>query len=95
MANPTGANAKAGLAVRQLVDASPKAGANTFLVTHKTNIADAFGKDAGDVQEGEAFVYQASATGAATFVGRHQACRIGPQASASDAAVNCGCRSDR
>lgn len=70
MANPTGANAKAGLAVRQLVDASPKAGTNTFLVTHKTNIADAFGKDAGDVGEGEAFVYRASTTGAATFAGR-------------------------
>jgi phosphohistidine phosphatase SixA len=70
MANPTGANAKAGLAVRQLVDASPKAGTNTFLVTHKTNIADAFGKNAGDVQEGEAFVYKASTTGAAAFAGR-------------------------
>ncbi|MDH2342575.1 histidine phosphatase family protein [Bradyrhizobium sp. SSUT77] len=70
MANPTGANAKAGLAMRQLVDASPKAGTNTFLVTHKTNIADAFGKDAGDVQEGEAFVYKASTTGAATFARR-------------------------
>ncbi|MCP3393752.1 hypothetical protein NLM27_33880 [Bradyrhizobium sp. CCGB12] len=28
------------------------------MVTHKTNIAYAFGKDAGDVQEGEAFVYK-------------------------------------
>jgi phosphohistidine phosphatase SixA len=70
MANPTGANAKAGQAVRQLVDAPPKAGTNTFLVTHKTNIADAFGKDAGDVQEGEAFVYKASSSGPATFAGR-------------------------
>jgi phosphohistidine phosphatase SixA len=70
MANPTGANAKAGQAVRQLVDAAPKAGTNTFLVTHKTNIADAFGKDAGDVQEGEAFVYRASGTGPASFAGR-------------------------
>jgi len=70
MANPTGANAKAGQAVRQLVDAPPKAGTNTFLVTHKTNIAYAFGKDAGDVQEGEAFVYRASTTGAAAFAGR-------------------------
>jgi phosphohistidine phosphatase SixA len=70
MANPTGANAKAGLAVRQLVDASPKAGTNAVLVTHKTNIADAFGKDAADVQEGEAFAYRTSATGAAAFVGR-------------------------
>jgi phosphohistidine phosphatase SixA len=70
MANPTGANAKAGQAVRQLVDAAPKAGTNTFLVTHKTNIADAFGKEAGDVQEGEAFVYKAGSSGPATFAGR-------------------------
>lgn len=68
MANPTGA--KAGQAVRQLVDAPPKAGTNTFLVTHKTNIADAFGKDAGDVQEGEAFVYKAGSSGPATLAGR-------------------------
>ena len=70
MANPTGANAKAGQAVRQLADAPPKAGTNTFLVTHKTNIADAFGKDAGDVQEGETFVYKAGSSGPATFAGR-------------------------
>jgi hypothetical protein len=70
MANPSGANAKAGEAVRQLVDSPPKAGTNTFLVTHKTNIADAFGKDAGDVQEGEAFVYQAIGSGPASFAGR-------------------------
>ncbi|WP_298882302.1 histidine phosphatase family protein [uncultured Bradyrhizobium sp.] len=70
MANPTGANAKAGQAVRRLVDASPQAGTNTFLVTHKTNITDAFGKDASDVQEGEAFVYRANSGGAASFAGR-------------------------
>ncbi|MHC2583573.1 phosphohistidine phosphatase SixA [Bradyrhizobium diazoefficiens] len=70
MANPAGANAKAGQSIRQLVDAPPKAGTNTFLVTHKTNIADAFGKDAGDVQEGEAFVYKASGSGPAAFAGR-------------------------
>lgn len=70
MANPTGANAKAGQAVRQLVDAPPKAGTNTILVTHKTNIADAFGKEAGDVQEGEAFVYKTSGSGPAIFAGR-------------------------
>ncbi|WP_407186423.1 histidine phosphatase family protein [Bradyrhizobium centrosematis] len=70
MANPTGANARAGQAVRQLVDVPPKPGTNTFLVTHKTNIADAFGKEAGDVQEGEAFVYKAGGSGPATFAGR-------------------------
>ena len=70
MANPAAANARAGQAVRQLVDAPPKAGTNVFLITHKTNIADAFGKDTGDVQEGEAFVYRASDSGPATFAGR-------------------------
>jgi phosphohistidine phosphatase SixA len=70
MANPAGANAKAGQVMRQLVDAPPKPGTNTVLVTHKTNFADAFGKDAGDVQEGEAFIYQAQGSGAAIFAGR-------------------------
>lgn len=70
MANPAAANAKAGAAVRQLVDQSPAPGTNTVLVTHKTNIADAFGKEAGDVQEGEAFVYRANGAGPATFVAR-------------------------
>ena len=58
MANPSGADELAGLAVRQLVNTPPKAGTNAILVTHKTNFADAFGKDAGDVQEGEAFVFK-------------------------------------
>jgi hypothetical protein len=61
MANPSGANELAGLAVRLLVNTPPKAGTNTILVTHKTNFADAFGKDAGDVQEGEAFVFKPDA----------------------------------
>ncbi len=73
MANPTGGNAKAGAALRQLVDAAPKAGTDTFLVTHKPNMADAFGKAAGDVEEGEAFVYKASGSGPATLIGRIKA----------------------
>jgi phosphohistidine phosphatase SixA len=73
MANPTGGNAKAGLALRQLVDAAPKAGANTFIVTHKTNIADAFGKEASDVQEGEAFVYRPNGSAPSAFVARVKA----------------------
>ena len=70
MANPSGGNAKAGRALRELVDAPPKAGRNTVLVTHKTNITDAFGKEASDVQEGEAFVYKSSAAGPAGSVAR-------------------------
>jgi phosphohistidine phosphatase SixA len=73
MANPGSGNAKAGLAMRELVNAAPKAGTNTFLVTHKTNIADAFGKEAGDVQEGEAFIYRSTGPAASTFVTRVKA----------------------
>jgi phosphohistidine phosphatase SixA len=74
MANPTGGNAKAGLALRELVNAAPKAGTTTVIVTHKTNIADAFGKDASDVQEGAAFVYKPKGSaGPAELVGRVKA----------------------
>ena len=80
MANPTGANTKAGAAVRRLVDSAPGTGTDTFLVTHKTNMADAFGKEAGDVLEGEAFVYKASSAGPATLVGRIKAADWSAQA---------------
>ena len=70
MANPGGGNAKAGLALRELVNAAPKVHTNTFIVTHKTNIADAFGKEAGDVQEGEAFIYRSNGSTPSVFVTR-------------------------
>jgi hypothetical protein len=70
MANPGGGNRKAGAAVRELVNTPPAGGTDTVLVTHKTNFADAFGKDAGDVQEGEAFVYKPDASGQPKLVGR-------------------------
>jgi phosphohistidine phosphatase SixA len=73
MANPTGANAKIGLAIRELVNAVPGPGTNKLLVTHKTNFADAFGKQAGDVGEAEAFVYKPTTAGPAVFVGRIKA----------------------
>jgi len=73
MANPAAGNAKAGLAMRELVNAAPKAGTNTFMVTHKTNIADAFGKEAGDVQEGEAFIYRSGGPAPAALVSRVKA----------------------
>jgi phosphohistidine phosphatase SixA len=73
MANPDGKNAKAGRAVRDLVNVPPKTGANNLAVTHKTNVADAFGKEFADVREGEALVYKTSASGPATFVARVQA----------------------
>jgi hypothetical protein len=73
MANPSGANTKLGLAVRNLVNTAPKTATNTLLVTHKTNFTDAFGKEASDVQEAEAFVYKPSSSGPATFIGRVKA----------------------
>jgi phosphohistidine phosphatase SixA len=68
MSNPAGGNAKAGLALQELTKAAPKAGTNTFIVTHKTNITDAFGKAASDVQEGEAFIYRSSGSAAASVL---------------------------
>ena len=73
MANPDGKNAKAGRAVRDLVNAAPKAGVNNLAVTHKTNVADAFGKEFADIREGEALVYKTSASGPAVLVTRVQA----------------------
>jgi phosphohistidine phosphatase SixA len=73
MASPTGGNAKAGLALRELINAAPKAGTNTLIVTHKTNIADAFGKEASDVQEGEAFVCRSSGSAPSALVARVKA----------------------
>ena len=72
MANPDGKNAKAGRAVRELVNAPPKAGLNNLAVTHKTNVADAFGKEFADIREGEALVYKTSASGPAVLVTRVQ-----------------------
>lgn len=73
MANPDGKNAKVGRAVRDLVSAPPKAGANNLAVTHKTNVTDAFGKEFADIREGEALVYKTSASGPAAFIARVQA----------------------
>lgn len=80
MANPTGGNAKAGVAMRELVNAAPQPGTNNLLITHKTNVTDAFGKDASDVQEGEAFVYKSNGSGPSTFVARIKAADWAAQA---------------
>jgi len=72
MANPDGKNAKAGRAVRDLVNAPPKAGVNNLAVTHKTNVADAFGKEFADIREGEALVYKTSSSGPAVLIARVQ-----------------------
>jgi phosphohistidine phosphatase SixA len=81
MANPEGKNAKAGQALRDLVAARPKAGANNLVITHKTNIADAFGKDLSDVQEGEALIYKPSPSGPSVLITRVRASEWIAQAS--------------
>src|SRR3978361_667520 len=53
MAKPTGANTKLGEPIRDLVNLTPKPATNNVLISHKTNIADAFGKEFGNVAEGE------------------------------------------
>ena len=74
MARPGGGgNAQLGQALRRLANAPPKPGMNTILVTHKTNIADGFGKDWNDVKEGEASVFKPSGADGPTLVGRIQA----------------------
>ena len=73
MANPNGANTKVGDTIRALVNKAPAAGTNTLLVTHKPNIADAFGKELADVKEAETLIYRPNPSGAPTLVARVQA----------------------
>ena len=73
MANPNGANTKTGNAIRALVNKAPATGTNNLLVTHKTNIADAFGKELADVKEAETLIYRPNPSGPPTLVGRVQA----------------------
>jgi phosphohistidine phosphatase SixA len=45
-------------AMRKLLATPPAIGTNTVIITHRTNILDAFGKDFFDIAEGEAAVFQ-------------------------------------
>jgi broad specificity phosphatase PhoE len=45
-------------AVRKMLGTAPAPGTNTVLVTHKTNIVDALGKDWSEVKEGEASIFR-------------------------------------
>lgn len=73
MAKPTGSNKPIGDAVRALVNAPPATGSNNLVITHKTNIADAFGKELADVQESETLIYRPNRSGPPTLVERVQA----------------------
>lgn len=73
MANPNGGNTKIGSAILALVNRTPAAGTNTLLVTHKPNIADAFGKELADVKEAETLIYRPNVSGPPTLIARVQA----------------------
>jgi hypothetical protein len=70
MANPSAKNAKIRSAVQALVNMHTKNGANSILVTHKTNIADAFGNQFSDVKEGEALIFSPVNSGQPTLLAR-------------------------
>jgi hypothetical protein len=44
--------------LRQLVATRPEFRTNTLIVTHKTNIRDAFGKTWADIKEGESLLFK-------------------------------------
>ena len=64
-----GGSARHGDALRHMANTTPAAGTNTLIVTHKTNVADAFGKPLADIGEGEAAVFEPHGRDA-TLVGR-------------------------
>jgi phosphohistidine phosphatase SixA len=70
MSNPNGSKSNVGVAIRGLANKAPSTGRNNLLVTHKTNIADAFGKSFSDVKEGEALVFKPGPSATPKFLGR-------------------------
>jgi histidine phosphatase superfamily protein (branch 1) len=65
-------NARFAGALKKHAATMPRAGTNTLIVTHKTNIQDAFGKSFADVKEGEAIVFEPGKAGHAKVVARVQ-----------------------
>jgi phosphohistidine phosphatase SixA len=80
-----GSNTKIGNAIRALANKAPAIGTNNLLITHKTNIADAFGKELADVKEAETLIYQPNPSGLPTLVGRVQASEWIAQAGSHEA----------
>jgi phosphohistidine phosphatase SixA len=60
-------------ALRQLVATRPEFHTNTLVVTHKTNIQDAFGKEWADVKEGECLLFRPSDSASPMPVARVEA----------------------
>jgi phosphohistidine phosphatase SixA len=70
MANPAAKNAKIRSAIHILVNAPIPDSTNNILVTHKTNISDAFGNQFSDVKEGEALIFRPVNSGEPTLLAR-------------------------
>ncbi len=70
MAAGVGGNQPAGAELKKLMGTAPAAGTNVLVVTHKTNVGDAFGTAWTDIGEGEATIVKPAANGTYTIVGR-------------------------
>ena len=66
-------NARRAKALKEMARATPDAGVNTLIVTHKPNILDAFGEDWFDSKEGEASVFKPDGSNNLILVARVQA----------------------
>ena len=63
-------NIRRAQAMRKMAGTAPEPGTNTFIVTHRPNLMDAFGKDWFDVKEGEASVFEPDGKGGSRVIGR-------------------------
>ena len=59
--------------LRQLAATRPESRTNTLIVTHKTNIRDAFGKMAADIKEGESLLFKPDGSDSPAPVARVEA----------------------
>ena len=78
-----GGSQKHGEALRKMATTAPASGTNTIIVTHKTNVQDAFGLEVADIKEGEALVFKPDASGNPRRVARVQASDWGKASGAS------------
>jgi broad specificity phosphatase PhoE len=63
-------NKRRAQAMRKMAGTAPEPGTNTFIVTHRPNLMDAFGKDWFDAKEGEASVFRPDGKGGFQTLGR-------------------------
>jgi len=66
----SGADPKKSAWLRAKATARPRAGTNTFIVTHTPNMVDAFGQDTGRVAAGETLIFHPDGKGGTDLVAR-------------------------